>query len=69
MAMDQSVITQEVLHRWLNFKKKLEKELMYWTLQEIQLRLLEKDLQLDLPLLSASLYMELSFILLTILVL
>jgi hypothetical protein len=69
MAMDQSVIMQEVLHRWLSFKNKLEKELMYWTLQEIQLRLLEKDLQLDLPLLSASLYMELFFILLTILVL
>jgi hypothetical protein len=69
MAMDQSVITQEVLHKWLSFKNKLEKELMYWTLQETQLRLLEKDLQLDLPLLSASLYMELSFILLTILVL
>jgi hypothetical protein len=57
---------QEVLHKWLSSKNKLEKELMYWTLQETLLPLLEKGLLLDLPLLSVSLYMELFFTPLTI---
>lgn len=61
MDMDQSQTMLEVLQKWQKWDLKSEKELMDSMLQEILLPPLEKDLLLDLPLLSHWLFMVVSY--------